>query len=429
MKKFTTLITVVAFVLGMLLVTLPSVALAGKVSVPKGEVAVGAAKKFTFYGYVKFRMSFEDKNASVAGGFLSPRHVPHDGTTAGENGRMNFNARQSRFGFKMVGDTFSGWTTGGRMEFDMYGGGGNHHSELPRMRIGEIYLTKGNTKITIGKGWAMFGTRHAPYVENFGSIIGDGFRRALRIDIAQKFPSGDNTFGVELMVMTYDSAYDSDDPASGFNTENLGFPYTSIELSLISKALGYAGAKPLGIWLQGIYGNMAQPDDIYKDGTKVESGRDYDVYGIELDWYVPVISNKDRKKAGTLAFAGKAWYGQALDNAASLTLGYDAITKPDGSIDEVEGYGGWVGLTYYICENVWTSIYYGYEAIDDKDYYPGAMVNDGQEITANIFWKPARSILFGIEYAWIQNNYVDKDAYGNDDNDLNSIALVAYYFF
>ncbi len=424
MKKYILLLAAFAFVFGMAMVTLPSTAQAGKIEVPKGEVAVGAAKKFTFYGYVKFRMNFEDKIASVAGGFYDPRRIPHDNTTKGENEHMNFNARQSRFGFKMVGDSFAGWTTGGRMEFDMYWGGGNHHSEAPRMRIGELYLTKGNTKITIGKGWAMFGTRHAPMVENFGSIVGDGFRRALRVDIAQKFPSGDNTFGAELMVMTYD------DDANGFNTENFGFPYTSVELSLISKALGYAGGKPLGIWLQGLYGNMAEPDDIYEDGVKVRSGDDYDVYGVELDWYVPIIASKDRgKKAGNLALSGKAWWGQALGNANLLCNMYTVVVKPDGDLDEVEGYGGWVGLSYWITDHVWVDVYGGYEGIDTSEYYPGDMVEDNYEITANIWWKPARSILFGIEYAYVDNEFYKEDAYGEDSAELNSIAFVVYYFF
>ncbi len=431
MKKAVLLIAAVAFVFGLTMVTLPSVAQAGKIAVPKGEVAVGAAKKFTFYGYVKFRAGYVDKMQAKS--LQVYQRIPSDDTTAGENGWMVTNSRQSRFGFKMVGDSFAGWTTGGRMEFDMFGGGHDHHSEVPRMRIGEMYLSKGNTRITIGKGWAMFGTRHAPYVENFNSIVGDGFRRALRFDIAQKFPSGDNTFGVELMVMTYD------DDANGFNTEYLGFPYTSIELSLISKALGYAGGKPLGIWLQGIYGNMSEPDDIYTYTTDEEtgastltktSGDDYDVYGIELDYYIPIISSKDRaKKAGNLALAGKFYYGQALGNAASLTLGYNTVTKPNGSLKEVEGYGGWVGLTYYVCDNVWLDVYGGYDSIDDKDYFPGSMVNEAWNITANIFWKPARSFLLCAEYNYADNEYVDTDAYGNDNASMNSFILAAYYFF
>ena len=418
----------VAFVSVLAMVTVPSVAQAGKIDIPKGEVAAGAAKKFIFYGYVKFRVGYVDKMQDKRQQVY--QNIPHDNTTNGENGWMVANARQSRFGFKLVGDSFAGWTTGGRMEFDMFGGGYDHHSEVPRMRIGEMYLTKDNTKITIGKGWAMFGTRHTANVENFNSIVGDGFRRALRVDIAQKFPSGDNTFGVELMVMTYDDAFDTDDPDFGFNTENLGFPYTSIELSVLSKAMGYAGGKPLGIWLQGIYGNMAQPDDIYDGGVKVRSGRDYDVYGVELDYYVPVISSRDRaKKAGNLALSGKIYWGQALGNAASLTLGYDAITKPDGDIDEVEGYGGWIGLSYWVCNNVWINVYGGYDSIDDKDYYPGSMVNEAWNITANIFWKPVRSFMFCAEYTYADNEYVGEDAYGNDNASMNSFILAAYYFF
>ncbi len=422
MKKFILLFAVVAFVFGMTVVTLPSTAQA----VSQKEITCGGAKKFIFYGYVKFRANYEDKNASVAGWFYDPRAIPKDNTTAGENGRINFNARQTRFGWKIYGDSFAGWKTAGRMEFDAGGGGHNHHSEVPRMRIGELYLTKGNTKITMGKGWAMFGTRHAPMVENFGSIVGDGFRRGVRVDIAQKFPSGDNTFGAELMVMTYDD----DSKGAGFNTEHLGFPYTSVELSVVSKALGYAGGKPLGLWLQGIYGNMAEPDDIYEDGKKVRSGDDYDVYGVELDWYVPIISSKDRgKKAGNLALSGKAWYGQALGNLTCLTNLYTVVQKPDGDWDEVEGYGGWVGLSYWITNQVWVDVYGGYEGIDTDDYYPGDMIEDNYEITGNIWWKPARSILFGIEYAYVDNEFYKEDAYGNDNATLNSIAFVAYYFF
>ncbi|GEM_PF-3899217 len=418
MKKFIMLFAAIAFVFGMTMVTLPSVAQA---KVSQTEVTCGCAKKFVFYGYVKFRAGYVDKQQAKS--LQVYQRIPHDSTTAGENGWLVTNARQSRFGFKVGGDTFAGWTTGGRMEFDMFGGGHDHHGEVPRMRIGEMYLSKGNTRITIGKGWAMFGTRHAPMVENFNSIVGDGFRRGLRVDIAQKFPSGDNTFGAELMVMTYDDDGD-------FNTENLGFPYTSIELSMTSKALGYAGGKPLGVWLQGIYGNMAEPDDIYDSGVKVASGDDYDTYGVELDYYVPIISSKDRaKKAGNLALAGKFYYGQALGNAASLTLGYNTVAKPTGGLDEVEGYGGWVGLSYFVCDNVWIDVYGGYDEIDDKDYYPGSMVNSAYNITANIFWKPARSFLFCAEYTYANNDYVDTDEYGNDDASMNSFILAAYYFF
>jgi hypothetical protein len=421
MKKFVVLAVAVAFVFGMAMVTVPSTAQAGKLDVSHSAVYAGAAKSFVFYGYIKFRVSMADK--SVPGSLQVYQRIPGDDTTKGENGKLQFNARQSRFGFKMTGDSFSGWKTAGRMEFDMFGGGYDHHGEVPRMRIGELYLTNCNTKITMGKGWAMFGTRHAPFVENFNSIVGDGFRRALRFDIAQKFPSGNNTFGAELMIMTFDSDGD-------FNTENLGFPYTSIELSMTSKAMGYAGGKGLGIWLQGIYGNMAEPDDIYDAGVKTRSGEDFDTYGVELDYYVPVISSKDRgKKAGNLALAGKFYYGQALGNAASLTLGYNTVAKPTSGLDEVQGYGGWVGLTYYVSNQVWMSVYGGYDAIDDEDYYPGTMVESAYNITANIFWRPARSIMFCAEYTYADNDYIDTDAYGNDNAKLNSFVLAAFYFF
>ncbi len=396
--------------------------------VSQTDVTCGCAKKFIFYGYVKFRASYEDKSASIMGGMINTRRVPWDNTTKGENDRLYFNARQTRFGWMMYGDSFYGWKTSGRMEFDMYGGGHDHHGEVPRMRIGKLYLTKGNTKITMGKGWALFGIHHGPMVENFMTIVGNGFRRALMIDILQKFPMSKNTFGAELNVMTYD-----DDPkGAGFNTENLGFPYTSVELSLISKTLGYAGGKPLGLWLQGIYGNMAEPNDIYKNGIKVRSGDDYDVWGVDLDWYIPIISSKDRgKKAGNLAFSGKAYYGQALGNAAERCLLYTFARKKDGSIDEVKGYGGWIGLSYWVTNHVWFDVYGGYAAIDDKNDWIGAdtWVNNASAIIANVWWRPARSIMFGLEYLWAKNEFIKTDAYGNDDAKLNAITFSAYYFF
>ena len=423
MKKIILVFLVMTFAIGVILVAMPGTSHAGKIEAPKGEVAIGAAKKFVLYGYIKFRVGLSDKWDDGSGGAFDPRRIPLDNTTAGENAKLSFNARETRFGFRLTGDTFSGWKTGGKMEFDMYSGDSNHDNEAPRMRIGEIYLTKNNTKITLGKGWAMFGTRRGPTVENFNSMLGHGFRRGLRFDIAQKFPSGDNTFGAELMVMTYD-----DD--NGFNTENLGFPYTSIELSMVSKSLGYAGGKPLGLWLQGIYGNMAEPGDIYENGIKVRSGKDYDVYGGELDWYFPILSSKNRaQKCGNLAFSGAVWMGQALGNACKLDMNYTIATKPSGGLDEVGGWGGWTGLTYWITENVWASVFVGYESIDDKDYYPRDWINDGTEITGNIFWQPCRSLVFCIEYAYIKNNYIGTDEYGNDDVTFNSLALAAYYYF
>jgi len=422
MKKFVVLAVAVAFVFGMAIVTLPSTAQA---AVGQTEITCGCAKKFQFYGYVKFLVNYEDSHQRLDGAeVILPnglRGKPN--TTNGENGRLNFSARQSRFGWKIGGDSFAGWKTAARMEFDMFGGGGNHHSELPRMRIGEIYLTNCNTKITLGKGWAMFGTRRAANVENFTNVVGAGFRRAVRIDIAQKFPSGDNTFGLDLMVMTYD------DSSNNFNTEWMGFPYTSLELSLVSKAMGYAGGRPLGLWLQGIYGNSAQPDDIYDSGVKVASGEDFDTYGVELDFYVPIISSKDRgKKAGNLAFNGNVFYGQALGTAASLTMGYNAVAKPTGGLDEVQGWGGWCGLSYWVSNAVSINVFGGYENIDTEDYYPGTMVETAYEFTANIWWRPARSIMFGVEYVYINNDYIDA-VNGEDNMDYNSIAFSAYYFF
>jgi hypothetical protein len=151
---------------------------------------------------------------------------------------------------------------------------------------------------------------------------------------------------------------------------------------------------------------------------------------VELDWYVPIIASKDRgKKAGNLALSGKAWWGQALGNANLLCNMYTVVVKPDGDLDEVEGYGGWVGLSYWITDHVWVDVYGGYEGIDTSEYYPGDMVEDNYEITANIWWKPARSILFGIEYAYVDNEFYKEDAYGEDSAELNSIAFVVYYFF
>jgi len=426
MKKFIMLFAVIAFVFGVTMVAIPSTASAAAAGGTRGAVSAKVAAKFQFYGYVKFLACYEDSHQRLDGAeIITPSQMRNGpNTTNGENGRLNFNARQTRFGWFAFGDSFSGWKTSGRMEFDSFGGGGNHHGENIRMRIGELYLTKGNTKITMGKGWAMFGTRRAANVENFTNIVGAGFRRAVRFDIAQKFPSGENTFGVDLMVMTYD------DDKGGFNTEWMGFPYTSLELSLVSKAMGYAGGRPLGLWLQGIYGNMAQPDDLYKDGEKLaNSGDDYDTYGVELDFYVPIISSKDRgKKAGNLAFQGNVYVGQALGNAASLNVGYTYVPDPEGKPHEVEGWGGWCGLSYWACDTVNINVYGGYEEIDTKNYFPGSMVEDAYEITGNVWWHPTRSFMMGLEYVYLKNDYY-KNRNGKDDFDYNSIAFSAYYFF
>lgn len=117
--------------------------------------AVGAVKmslddgtKFEFGGYVKTDFRYVDGEIAYQDYWTGNKPA---GTMEGADiSALNFNARESRFYFQVARN---GWT--GRLEFDLYGGGGNQvvsNSANPRLRHAFIK----NSNWLIGQQWTTF---------------------------------------------------------------------------------------------------------------------------------------------------------------------------------------------------------------------------------------------------------------------------------
>lgn len=117
--------------------------------------AVGAVKmnlddgtKFEFGGYVKTDIRYVDGEIAYQDYWIG--NTPTGTAEGADNSALNFNVRESRFYFQVARN---GWT--GRLEFDLYGGGGNQvvsNSGNPRLRHAFVK----NANWLIGQQWTTF---------------------------------------------------------------------------------------------------------------------------------------------------------------------------------------------------------------------------------------------------------------------------------
>jgi DcaP outer membrane protein len=105
-------------------------------------------------------------------------------------------------------------------------------------------------------------------------------------------------------------------------------------------------------------------------------------------------------------------------------LGLDAVVSPQGQLEALEAYGGYVGYTHYWNAKLRSTASAGYLGMSPKSFQSATSFDNSQYYSANVIWNPVGSLNVGLEVLYGRNKTFD----GLSANDTRFQASIQYDF-
>lgn len=319
--------------------------------------------------------------------------------------------RNTRISLGFHREATRGWTTGARLELDLFGGwNGNEpfgdEMPIPRLRLAYADLSNGSTTIRVGQAWApIFGAvpnslSHVAFPLGYGSggVIGWRFPGIFLIH-RPEVEDGEISWGVQVAAMAgswthVNPGATPDDPSPA---EAGLFPQLEIRLDL-------SGESEAAAWTAYFVGHIDRKDP---DGVGVDTGVDA-ITGTALE-------AGGQLRPGPVTVQGNVYYGEAVGHL----LG--ALTQPG----DYKGFGGWGQLGYQASDRVSFWGFAGFDTADDG----GAVLPAGARESNQILALSARYDLpgYAVGLEWLNADTEFVGASGSST--ANQISLSVMYSF
>jgi hypothetical protein len=328
-------------------VSRPSSVATGPVGVApleSGPVAVKGKWNPTLYGFLDVA-AFHDSTQSYS--IASPGYVgiARPETYAGSHGRTIFDARGTRFGFRLAAPEFSGIRATGVMEADFLGNqlpvnygtsaagiseGSASTSPLLRLRHAALKLETDYVDVLVGQYWQLFGWQphYFPLTAQVPGFPGHAFGRAPQIRVSHTFKS--DYASLELAVA-----------AARAPQRNSEWPDGQAGIRVMlnrwrgTSAIGGTGAleQPASLGVSGTYRQFKVPEFSANPTARNSiAGK-----GLAVDLFLPVIRShlKDQgQKGNALTVTGSFTWGSGIGDLYSPGVpgnaGFPALPNPGG---------------------------------------------------------------------------------------------------
>jgi hypothetical protein len=418
----------------------------------------------TIYGYAELDTIWDSTQSfsDVAGNGL----VAPNAGYAGSHSRVQFGARNSRFGIRMKAPETKWLRASGVLEMDFEGatlpiGSGQPYfgsesaffnSPTFRLRLAYLKLETPIVDMTFGSTWHLFGGGPAYFPCNVGiqGLPGEIFSRAAQVKLSHTFRSEAVEF--EIAAAALRPPQRNSGVPEGAAALRLAFPKWSGMQTINSTGTQIA---PLSLTVSGDVRKIAVAE--WSADPKVQNSKLG--MGVAVDALLPIIPATKAKKGNSLTLSGEFVYGRGIaDLYTGLNGGVPiapALPNPTGAnpapaytpdIDpgiaayDATGKLGliqWttfnVGLQYYfpgLDGRLWVSGNYARTmSANAKDYATTPVlqgkVRDHEEwFDANLFGDPLPGVRFGLEYARFNDTYVDGSRASN-----HRVQFSAFYIF
>lgn len=341
---------------------------------------------YKFGGYVKGDIFFTDYKDSDGEQniFLDPRNVPlDDGTNTSaeanidKSAEFDTSARTSRLNFKVTNKTEDHGTVSGFIEYDFSSTGGaspgtetatNAHE--PALRHAFVKWDKGDHAVLAGQTWSTF-MNTGVYPETLdwvGPSAGIVFIRQNQLRYSQDLGGG--SFDISL-----------ENPASTFGNPSTDGLDTNDE-SLPDIVLRYNGKTDMISYAVAAIVRQIEHDNGTIDES--ETGVGISVSG--------KISTGGKNNIKFMLNHGRLGRYQAV-------AGYNdgVVDTSDGSIDETEVTGGFIGYQHWISEQTRINALYAMSAADLGDGAAGTTNDDLWNWSINLLTSPIPKFTYGVE--------------------------------
>ena len=135
---------------------------------------------------------------------------------------------------------------------------------------------------------------------------------------------------------------------------------------------------------------------------------------------VPFWDERDNIKFQVLGGRG---VGRYLNDTNTLG-GLDAVFAPDGSLDGLPIFGGYVAFQHWWDERMRSTFLVSAVRIDNYDYQPGDAYKQTARFSGNFIWSPIPRVDIGTELIWGQRTNKD-----NKDASALQLQLATKYRF
>ena len=117
--------------------------------------------------------------------------------------------------------------------------------------------------------------------------------------------------------------------------------------------------------------------------------------------------------------------GGNLGRYVGLNFSNDAALTPDGDLESIDGWAGYLAYRHYWTDKLRSSIFYAAETYDNDVSLTGPNVNKASESwTVNLFYSPIPKLDIGAEYRWAQ-----REIESGADGTLDRFQLTSKYSF
>jgi hypothetical protein len=412
---------------------------------PQEGTAVMGKWATTLYGFVESDMIWDSTRSfnDLAGNAL----VARPNTTAHDDSRFTFGARNSRIGFRLKAPEVASIRPSAQAEMDFLGtqlpiGNGQPYfgtegafftNPTFRIRHMNLKLETPIVDILFGQYWQLFGWQSA-YQPNTVEIQG------IPAEIYSRTPQLRFSKTIKTEPVTFEVAVAATRPVqrdNGFPDGQGGIRVAFNDWTAV-QTVGATGTQisPLSIAVTGLLRRV----NVNEIASTPKSTTDLALSALAVDGFVPVVPGTKDKKDNSLALNGEfaTGYGFA-DMYTGLTggIGFPAIPTPAGGMApaQPQSYADidpgivtytngvlhgiqWtsylIGAQYYLPGlngDVWIAGNYSHiESANIARLNPSAvasLMSAYDWFDALIFFKPTPAVQFGIEYANFNTLYAD----------------------
>ncbi len=345
-----------------------------------------------WYGYFKLDGAY-DQNLTSNGNFVM---WINQRTNDADDEQFNMTHRQSRFGFKAVGNGYHDVSVFGKLEFDLYGSGGTENKTLFLLRHAFFSIKKQGFELMAGQTWDLISplnpsTLNYSVLWNCGNL---GYRRPqVRFGYSSNpenntvvsFAAGAfRTIGDDLISLSL--SLDGENADSQDDGTDAGIPSVQGYLD-VNHSWTEGGSVRLGA--SGLYGQLKAETD---QGNS-ETYKSWAASG-HLMLSIP----------GDHGISGEVFSGTNLGN-------YNGGIGLSSQIDGLDAIGGWVSAWAQVTPTVKFSIGGGMDDPDEASISSGRVKNTC--FYGNIVFTIIPAAQIGLEVAQWQTDYKDADSAKN----------------
>ena len=332
----------------------------------------------------------------------------------------------SILGFNLFSaESYNGWKTGGKFEFDLAGDDANHTDFHVRHLYWKVEHESG-WQFLFGQTWHLWKMVTPQEIDGaWMENTGYPYRRSPQIRVTKKWDfDDDSSLEIRAGLVKNGPGMGGDRDGDGTqDNEQSGWCLLEGAVIYDRKAFWEDEDKR---WLIGIAGQYGRDKSRRATGFDDETGAPNEFLGKSDEYDSDLVMVAGSVPFGKFTLTGQLFAGENLGGVQAgvgQKVGFRDLTRKGREVSTV---GGFADLRYDPNDEWAFAIGYGFDDPTDSQakYDAGRLYNDRAYVDA--FYQLTANLHFGLEYAYLTTKY--DEAYG-DDADDHRFQFTVYYDF